>query len=236
MSHIIKDDQTVSTEGSVFGSKGGQIRQGSSVDNLQNRYLFFFFVIAIKIGMLGDPQIGKTTLMVKYVEGKFEPEYIQTLGVNFMEKTIILKDYKVTFTIWDLGGEQEFVNMLPIVCDDATAILFMYDLTKRSSLNSVRSWYKQAKGLNEKIIPVLVGTKYDLFVTSSNISLEDQIIITQYSRALAKAMGASLVFCSSMHSINVNNIFKIIISKVFGLTPTFNEISEYGLPILEFNN
>jgi len=54
--------------------------------------------------MVGDPQIGKTSLMVKYVEGKFNEDYIQTLGVNFMEKTIELKNAEITFSIWDLGG------------------------------------------------------------------------------------------------------------------------------------
>ncbi|PVU89329.1 hypothetical protein BB561_005428 [Smittium simulii] len=190
--------------------------------------------ITLKIGMLGDPQIGKTTLMVKYVEDKFEPEYIQTLGVNFMEKSIKLRNTIVTFSIWDLGGEQEFVNMLPLVCNDAAAILFLYDLTRRSTLNSIRSWYKQARGFNSTAIPILIGTKYDEFVNSKDITPEEQIILTQYSRALAKAMGASLVFCSSLYSVNINKIFKIILSKVFNLTVNFEEISEFGAPILEF--
>lgn len=85
--------------------------------------------------MLGDAQIGKTSLMVKYVEGTFDEDYIQTLGmilldraltnrlqiertdrdtdtdandagVNFMEKSITLKNNEITFSIWDLGGWQ----------------------------------------------------------------------------------------------------------------------------------
>jgi len=43
--------------------------------------------VVVKVGMVGDSQIGKTSLMVKYVEGTFDEDYIQTLGVNFMEKT-----------------------------------------------------------------------------------------------------------------------------------------------------
>lgn len=54
--------------------------------------------------MVGDSQIGKTSLMVKYVEGNFNEDYIQTLGVNFMEKTISLRKTDITFSIWDLGG------------------------------------------------------------------------------------------------------------------------------------
>lgn len=63
--------------------------------------------------MVGDSQIGKTSLMVKYVEGTFNEDYIQTLGVNFMEKHIALKRTDITFSIWDLGGtvlQLEFVE------------------------------------------------------------------------------------------------------------------------------
>ena len=81
--------------------------------------------VVVKVGMVGDAQIGKTSLMVKYVEGTFDEDYIQTLGVNFMEKTVSIRNANVTFSIWDLGGQREFMNMLPLVCNDAAAILFI---------------------------------------------------------------------------------------------------------------
>jgi hypothetical protein len=75
--------------------------------------------VMVKVGMVGDAQIGKTSLMVKYVEGAFDEDYIQTLGVNFMEKTVSIRNAHITFSIWDLGGQREFLNMLPLVCNDA---------------------------------------------------------------------------------------------------------------------
>ena len=127
--------------------------------------------VVIKVGMVGDAQIGKTSLMVKYVEGSWDEDYIQTLGVNFMEKTISIRNTEITFSIWDLGGQREFVNMLPLVCNDAVAILFMFDLTRKSTLNSIKEWYRQGRGFNKTAIPVLVGTKYDHFV---NLAREEQ--------------------------------------------------------------
>lgn len=163
--------------------------------------------VVIKVGMVGDSQIGKTSLMVKYVEGSFDEDYIQTLGmyslqgvcwsffmfpllgVNFMEKTISVRRTTITFSIWDLGGQREFVNMLPLVCNDAVAILFMFDLSRKSTLNSVKEWYRQARGFNkvssympsaersyfhplillshimQTAIPFLIGTKFDQFAT-----------------------------------------------------------------------
>ena len=66
-----------------------------------------------------------------------------------MEKTISVRRTTITFSIWDLGGQREFVNMLPLVCNDAVAILFMFDLSRRSTLNSVKEWYRQARGFNK---------------------------------------------------------------------------------------
>ncbi|TKA41666.1 hypothetical protein B0A49_12731, partial [Cryomyces minteri] len=156
--------------------------------------------VVIKVGMVGDAQIGKTSLMVKYVEGSWDEDYIQTLGVNFMEKTISIRNTEITFSIWDLGGQREFVNMLPLVCNDAVAILFMFDLTRKSTLNSIKEWYRQGRGFNKTAIPFLVGTKYDHFV---NFPREEQEEISNQARRFAKAMKASLIFSSTSHSINV---------------------------------
>jgi Gtp-binding protein of the ras superfamily involved in termination of M-phase len=88
-----------------------------------------------------------------------------------MEKTISIRNTEITFSIWDLGGQREFVNMLPLVCNDAVAILFMFDLTRKSTLNSIKEWYRQGRGFNKTAIPFLIGTKYDHFV---NFPREDQ--------------------------------------------------------------
>jgi len=82
-----------------------------------------------------------------------------------MEKTISVRRTTITFSIWDLGGQREFVNMLPLVCNDAVALLFMFDLSRKSTLNSVKEWYRQARGFNKTAIPFLIGTKFDTFAT-----------------------------------------------------------------------
>jgi len=187
--------------------------------------------VVIKVGMVGDSQIGKTSLMVKYVEGSFDEDYIQTLGVNFMEKTISIRNTEITFSIWDLGGQREFVNMLPLVCNDAVAILFMFDLSRKTTLNSIKEWYRQARGFNKSAIPFLIGTKYDQF---STFPPEEQKEITEQARKFAKAMKAPLIFCSTSYAINVQKIFKIVLSKAFDLKCSIPRIEEIGAPILEY--
>jgi len=181
--------------------------------------------------MVGDSGIGKTSLMVKYVEGNFNEDYIQTLGVNFMQKTIQLKNAEITFSIWDLGGQQEYLHMLPLVCNDAVALLFMFDLSRKSTLTSIKNWYKQARLLNKNATPFLVGTKYDYFAKMNKDEAKE---ITLQARRFAGAMKAPLIFCSASASINIHKLFKIVLSKVFQLKCTVPEITTVGHPIIEY--
>jgi GTP-binding protein of the ras superfamily involved in termination of M-phase len=194
-------------------------------------FLVFLVLPSVQVGLIGDSQVGKTSLMVKYVENKFDEDYIQTLGVNFMEKTISLRNLNITFSIWDLGGQQEFLHMLPLVCNESRALLFVFDLCRKSSLTSIKQWYKQARAVNKTAIPFLIGTKYDLF---AGIDEADKEEITKQARKFAQAMRAPLIFCSSSHSINVKKIFKIIVSKVFKLKCSVAEMHNVGEPIIEY--
>lgn len=146
-----------------------------------------------------------------------------------MEKTISIRNTEITFSIWDLGGQREFVNMLPLVCNDAVAILFMFDLSRKSTLNSIKEWYRQARGLNKTAIPFLIGTKYDWFATCPK---EEQEEVTKQARKFARAMKAPLIFCSTSHSINIQKIFKIVLSRGFQIDCTIPEIHEG--PIMEY--
>lgn len=114
--------------------------------------------------------------------------------------------WRGTLQIWDLGGQREFVSMLPLVSNDAVAILFMFDLTRKSTLNSIKEWYRQARGFNnvrrlsppflalllsliadrrrhlsslQTAIPVLIGTKYDQF---AGFARDEQEEITKQVR------------------------------------------------------
>eukprot|EP01098_Paradermamoeba_levis_P014116 TRINITY_DN6634_c0_g1_i1.p1 TRINITY_DN6634_c0_g1~~TRINITY_DN6634_c0_g1_i1.p1 ORF type:complete len:229 (-),score=56.89 TRINITY_DN6634_c0_g1_i1:59-685(-) len=187
--------------------------------------------IFVKVGMVGDSAVGKTSLMVSYVERTYDENYIETLGVNFMDKTITLKDTAIKFSIWDLGGQKQFVAMLPLVCCDAVAVLFMFDLSRKVTLHSVKEWYRQVRGLNNKAIAILVGTKYDLF---ASLPPEEQQEITELARRYAKAMKAPLIFSSASCSINVQKIFKILLSLAFDLPCNLPQISTIGEPILEY--
>jgi GTP-binding protein of the ras superfamily involved in termination of M-phase len=189
--------------------------------------------LVVKVALVGDGGVGKTSLMVKYVENKFDEDTTQSIGVNFMEKCIPLLrgDTEITISIWDLGGQREFLYMLPIVCNDAAAVFFIFDLSRKSTLLSIKEWYRQARGLNRTAHAFLVGTKYDIFVT---YPVEEQMEMDKLARKYAKAMNASLVFTSASHSINIQKVFKVVLAKVFELETTIGEMSQVGEPLFLF--
>ncbi|CCF59820.1 hypothetical protein KAFR_0I00390 [Kazachstania africana CBS 2517] len=185
--------------------------------------------VDIQVGLVGDAQVGKTSLMVKYVQNIFDEEYTQTLGVNFLKRKVNLRSTDIVFSLMDLGGQREFINMLPLAAVGSAAIIFLFDLTRPETLESVKEWYRQAYGLNNQAIPILVGTKYDLFI---DLDEEYQRQVSKTALDYSEVMDAPLVFCSTAKSINIQKIFKIALAKIFSLTLTISEIKDTGDPIL----
>lgn len=159
----------------------------------------------VKLGMIGEAQTGKTSLMVKYVENRFDEDYLVTIGVSYMEKTVPAGNVNIVFSIWDLGGQSEYQHMLPLVTNDSVALLFIFDLCRKATLSAVREWYRKARQLNKNAVPILVGTKFDLLIQSEQENIDS---ITKQAKKFAKAMKAPLIFVSAKESININKLFK----------------------------
>ncbi|XP_065862326.1 protein TEM1 isoform X3 [Euphorbia lathyris] len=106
-------------------------------------------LVSLKISLLGDCQIGKTSFVIKYVGDEQEKKSLEMTGLNLMDKTLIVEGARITFSLWDVGGDSRSVDHVPIACKDAVAILFMFDLTSRCTLNSVIEWYSEARKWNQ---------------------------------------------------------------------------------------
>lgn len=187
--------------------------------------------IMVKIGMLGEVQVGKTSLMVKYVENKFDEDYLMTLGVNFLEKKLSIKRNPVKVMIWDLAGQRDFMSMLDLVCSESVALLFVFDLTRKQTLQAVKEWYLQSRKHNKKATPFLIGSKYDKFI---ELPENEQASITRLARKYADKMKAPLIFSSSAVGINVKKLFKLILCKIFDLKPNMKQLTNIGEPIFEW--
>ncbi|KAK4804841.1 hypothetical protein SAY86_004658 [Trapa natans] len=188
-------------------------------------------LVPLKISLLGDDRIGKTSFVIKYVGDEQEKRSLEMKGLNLMDKTLLVQGARISCTIWDVGGDNNSADHIPIACKDAVAILFMFDLTSRCTLNSVTEWYTKARKWNQTAIPILIGTKFDDFV---KLPPDLQWTIVTQARAYAKAMKATLFFSSATHNINVNKIFKFIMAKLFNLPWTVQRNLTIGEPIIDF--
>merc|ERR1719229_1934774 len=190
-------------------------------------------VIIVKVAIVGDSQIGKTTLMVKYIEDKFDEEFIETLGLNVMEKSFELKNCKANLQIYDLGGQRQFAELMPTALDGTKAVIFAFSLIQQKSLSSVKKWYKDARKINKKFKAILVGTKWDLFNEKEDLYKAE---IAKTARSFADNMHAPLIFCSSKTSINVKQVFTIVVGSVFQIPiKSKQKTKELEEPILEYD-
>jgi len=167
--------------------------------------------VVVKVALVGDAGIGKTSLMRRYVHRSFS-QTAATLGVDFLERVVELPQARVTLSIWDLGGS--FQALLPMVASDAVAVYFLFDATQPATLSSVRTWYRDVRALNRAALPFLVGTKHDALEA---LPAEQQAAVLDKARSYAKAMRCPLLMTSAASGLNVSNLFTLIFQRAFGL-------------------
>ncbi len=119
-----------------------------------------------KVVVVGDGGVGKTSIVLQYCENSFKENYIMTIGSNFSTKQVELEEYPnflVKLQLWDLAGQKHFSFVRPPFYRGATGIVYVFDLTRRSSFQNILEWKLEV----EKVIgngkpSVLVGNKIDL--------------------------------------------------------------------------
>ena len=161
-----------------------------------------------KLLICGEFKVGKTSLIRRFVENRFERDYISTLGVEISKKTVILSEStKMNFIIWDIGGQQHFNVNRARFYNGANAALIMVDRTRSDHLNSIENWYNDIKKSIQRNIPVIiVGNKSDL---------SDEIVISEEElKEVAKQFGFHYIVTSALTGENVNDAFLYISYRV----------------------
>jgi len=113
-----------------------------------------------KIVIAGDGGVGKSTLVKRYVEGKYI-EQKMTPGITFEVKRVPFNDSTVVLTIADVGGEHQFRFMLPMWVKGSEMMLLTFDITRFDTFANLRNWLEEIRKLDTRIPIVLVGTKKD---------------------------------------------------------------------------
>ncbi|MHA1256492.1 MAG: Rab family GTPase [Promethearchaeota archaeon] len=118
--------------------------------------------IVLKVLTGGDGGVGKTTLLHRYVEGKFSSETKMTIGVEFFLKELMIDDQKVLLQLWDFGGQERFRFLLKSYVIGARGALLMFDLTRAMSLERIPEWVNICRKENPKLPILFLGSKADL--------------------------------------------------------------------------
>lgn len=123
--------------------------------------------IVVKICLLGDPAVGKTSLIRRFVLDQFSDNYLTTIGAKVMKKTITVKgddgaDRNVTMMIWDLMGQREYEFLQSTYYKGAQGAIFVSDVTRTETLMNIRNWKKGMERITGQIPGILVINKWDL--------------------------------------------------------------------------
>jgi small GTP-binding protein len=120
---------------------------------------------AVKIILIGDGGVGKTSLVQQFVHRKFSRIYKTTIGVDITPlNTIIAQTAKrVRFVLWDMSGQTHFKRFRTRFYSGTSGALIVYDLTSANSYRNVHTWVKECRDNCRKKVPmVIVGNKADL--------------------------------------------------------------------------
>jgi len=146
-----------------------------------------------KVVLLGDSGVGKTSLIVRYIQGEFNADSKPTIGASFWTKRLILDAQKVTLQIWDTAGQERFSAMAPMYYRGAHAAVLVLDITSRASYERMKHWVDElSRNVSLDVISLVVAAnKSDLtqgrVVSSAEISEYAQRIGAQTFDTSAKS-------------------------------------------------
>ena len=169
----------------------------------------------VKICLLGEANVGKTSLVYRFIENKFRDNYKSTLGVNLLKKDMNITGYgAVSCQIWDLGGQESFKSLRKLYLEGANGALIIYDMTKRKTFEKISEWTQTFRTARGQEPLLLIGNKSDL---KENIKVNEQ----EAKEFSDQNNISDLIITSAKTGENVEkafkNLIKIILDKI---TPT----------------
>ena len=117
----------------------------------------------VKLMILGDSSVGKTSLLKKYCKNEFSNSYITTVGIDFQVKLLNINDKKIKIQIWDTAGEERYRVVAKNYFNTSDGFIIMYDITNRDTFDSISNWIEQIRESTPNYKKsVLFGNKSDL--------------------------------------------------------------------------
>ena len=170
------------------------------MSNKNNDYLF-------KILTVGEFNVGKTSLILRFINDTFIETYMPTIGVDFFYKILDIENKIIAAQIWDFYSSEQFKRLPLGYYRNVLGIIIAYDITEIKSFEKLKNWINDIKMYaHKKVRLVLVGNKCDL---------SNRRITEEEGKKLADELGAKFFETSAKTGYNVNEAYNFLIRDIF---------------------
>jgi len=162
-----------------------------------------------KVAMCGDWAVGKTSLVRRFAENKFDHNYIPSIGLNVVTKIIDLGEgRRLKLNIFDTGGQERFKSMRRRYYRGAQGVIFVFDLTRADTAVSLETrWLPEVESV--------LSTDFERVVLGNKLDLEPQREVSEYAaRQMAERIGAPYFETSALLGRNVQEAFRDLASRL----------------------
>jgi small GTP-binding protein len=154
-----------------------------------------------KVVVIGDPAVGKTSLIRRFADNKFEQSYLPSIGADFTLKIVEFEKIQAILTIWDIGGQREFDDIRSFYYYGANAGIMVFDCTRPETYSNLQKWATSFReGVGEAIPCIILCNKMDLKRQITDKQIND----------LAAQLGYPVYFTSAKSGENVRAAFEQI--------------------------
>ena len=174
-----------------------------------------------KVLLLGNSDVGKSSLLLRFVDSLWNDAFVPTIGVDFKVKTLEINNKKVKMQIWDTAGQERFRTVVSTYFRGAHGILLLYDVTNKDSFKNLENWLIEIeKNSSDKVLKILVGNKCDLS--------DDREIQTEEGQAFAVRNGMEFMETSAKMNTNVSEAFETLGKLMIEFNSKGNNNSQSG--------
>ena len=178
-----------------------------------------------KLVFIGDPGVGKTCIISRFLKGTFDAEQITTVGASYASKTIKISETNesLTLDIWDTAGQEKYRSLTRIFFQGAKLAILVYDITRKESFENLKNvWLKELKDHADKnVVLGVAGNKSDLY--------EKEEVPEQEAREFAKSIGAIFCLTSAQSNSGIEELFEEMGKKFLDPNSTINEPENQNL-------